>query len=73
MSAQTEADVKQLQQDMAQQQQAMFLLQQNITNLNMHMYAAMEAVVERLQAIEGDEVVVKAAPNGQAKTKKAHR
>ena len=74
MSAQTEADVKQLKQDVVDLQQRLFLL-------SSQSYAAVESLMERIQMleaadnaiVEGDEVVVKAAPNGQAKAKKAHR
>ena len=67
MSAQTEADVKQLMRDMVQ-------IQQNVAMLN----NAMEAVIKELRgennaSVEGDDIVVKAASNGQATTKKAHR
>jgi hypothetical protein len=68
MSAKDEADIRQLQQQ--------FLM------LSSNCLAAIEALSERIGALEGgsnnavaegDDVTVKASPNGQIKAKKAHR
>jgi hypothetical protein len=76
MSAKDEADIRELQGQMLTQQQGML-------NLSTQMFAAVSALVERMDTletivgnnavVEGDDIQVKAAPNGQAKTKKAHR
>ena len=66
MSAQDQANIATLQQEMV-------AMQQHVMNLNQHFLAAVNALVERLEVLEagnnavGEGSDVKAAPNGRVR------
>jgi hypothetical protein len=60
MSAKNEADIMKLQEEVS-------VMRDQLFSLNAHFLAAINAVVERIEHIEGGDPPTKAAPNGKAK------